>query len=320
MCAMRIFYFLMLPVLLGLCASCQSISTTNYAEKENRRDFTVDAAGGSYTVSMFPRTYSALAGPAFSLVLVSPVLVTEEVLSNSGSASIIPWFNARGVTVWLVRIPAQMQLERFGREILPQVTAAIRKNSNDEHWVMGGVSLGGQAVAQYLHDAPRNATVSGMLVKAAFFLGTGFDYNHPGSFGRRLVAAQDGAQGNLCADDFCSRFFPDLPTRFVASRRRLFDVGGKPVWRDSLDGVQLRGKGVRLMFVNGKIDNVAPSESVYKFYVKTIGDETKNSPDVRFLLPGKMNRHGRDFNHVMTIASDEAASEVLPEVLRWIDL
>jgi pimeloyl-ACP methyl ester carboxylesterase len=317
---MRISQLPMLVVLAGLLASCQSIGTNNYAEKENRRDFTIDAAGDSLTVSMYPRTYSALAGPAFSLVLLSPVLVSDEVLWNSGSASLIPWFNARGVTVWLVHIPAKMSLERFGRDALPQVTTAIRKNSNEENWVMGGVSLGGQAVAQYLHDAPRNATVSGMLVKAAFFLGTGFDYSYPGSFGKRLALAQNGADANLCAADFCRRFFTELAPRIVASRHTLFDAAGKPVWRESLDTVQFPDKGVRVMFVNGKIDNVAPSESVYKFYVKMIGDETKNSPDARFVLPGKMNRHGRDFNHTMTLASDNLASEVLPEIMRWIDL
>ena len=317
---MRISQVLVFVLLAGFFGACQSINTSNYTDKENRRDFTIDAAADSFTVSMYPRTYSALAGPSFSLVLVSPVLVADEVLSASGSTSLIPWFNARGVTVWLVRIPAKMPLERFGRDVLPQVTTAIRKNSNEENWVLGGVSLGGQAVAQYLHDAPRNATVSGMLVKAAFFLGTGFDYSYPGSFGKRLALAQDGTEANLCAADFCRRFFPDLAPRLVASRRALFDSTGKPVWRDNLDSVQLRDKGVRVMFVNGKIDNVAPSESVYKFYVKTIGDETKNSPDARLLIPGKMNRHGRDFNHTMTIASNDLASEVLPEIMRWIDL
>jgi len=166
---------------------CQSISTTNYEEKENRRDFTIDAAGGSYGVSLFPKTYGALAGPSFSLVVVSPVLVGDTVLTNSGKSSLIPWFNARGVAVWLVRIPPGMQLEKFGRQVLPTITAAIRKNSNDAQWVMAGVSLGGQAVAHYLDDAQKNATVSGMLVKAAFFLGTGFDYAYPGSFSRRLA-------------------------------------------------------------------------------------------------------------------------------------
>jgi len=301
-------------------ARCQSISSTNYTDKENQRDFTVDAAGGTYTVSMFPRTFSALAGPAFSLVLVSPMLVADEALYNSGSSSIIPWFNARGVTVWLVRIPPQTALERFGREVLPQVTTAIRKNSNDESWVMAGVSLGGQAVAQYLNDAPRNATVSGMLVKSAFFLGTGFDYSYPGSFTQKLPALQDGAEGNLCAAEFCKRFFASLPPRLVASRKNLFDASGKPVWRNNLDALVLKDKGVRIFFLAGKIDNVAPSESVYKFYVKTIGDERKTSPDFRFMLPGKMNRHGKDFDHGMMIASDALASEILPDILKWIDL
>lgn len=317
---MRIFPVLVLALCALFAARCQSVSSTNYAERENQRDFTVDAAGGTYTVSMFPRTYSALAGPAFSLVLVSPVLVADEALYNSGTASIIPWFNARGVTVWLVRIPAQTQLEKFGRDILPQVTTAIRKNSTDESWVMAGVSLGGQAIAHYLHDAPRNATISGMLVKSAFFLGTGFDYNYPGAFTKRLGSLQDGAEGNLCAAEFCKRFFASLPAKLVASRKNLFDASGKPVWRDTLETVQLQGKGVRIFFLAGKIDNVAPSETVYKFYAKTIGDERKTSPDFRFMLPGKMNRHGKDFDHGMMVASDALASEILPDILKWIDL
>lgn len=259
-------------------------------------------------------------GPGFSLVVVSPILFNDEVLYNSGSTSLIPWFNARGIAVWLVRIPPQMPLDRFGRDILPTITAAIRKNSNDADWVMAGVSLGGQAIAQYLADAQRNATVSGMLVKSAFFLGTGFDYNYPGSFGKRLASAQDGEGKNLCAGDFCKRFFNGIRSDQIVSRKNIFDASGRPVWRDSLEGISFKDKGVRTMFIAGKIDNVAPSESVYKFFVKTIGDETKNSPDVRFLLPGRMNRHSRDFDHAAIVASDDLASDILPEVLNFIDL
>ncbi len=292
---------------------CQSTSTTNYIEKENRRDFSIDASGGSFAVSLFPKTYGALAGPSFSLVLVSPVLVADEALYNSGSASLIPWFNARGVAVWLVRIPPAMALEKFGRDVLPQITTAIRKNSTDSDWAMGGISLGGQAIAHYLNEAPKHATTSGLQVKAAFFLGTGFDYEYPGSFGRRL------AKENLAQAEFCRRFLPGLRPELIAPRQNLV-AGGKNVWRDSLENVSLKDKGVRVMFLAGKIDNVAPSESVYKFFVKTIGDATKNSPDVRFLQPGRMNRQARDYDHGMMIASDELASEVLPDILKWIDL
>ncbi|MCX7633733.1 MAG: hypothetical protein N2Z22_10420 [Turneriella sp.] len=297
-------------------AVCQSISTRNYPEKTNQRDYTLDVAGKSYRVTLFPRTYSAVAGPAFSLVVVSPVLLRDEILYNSGKSSLIPWFNARGVSVWLVRIPAQHNLEKFGREILPQITAAIRKNSADEDWVMAGVSLGGQAIAHYLADAPKNATVSGMLVKAAFFLGTGFDYNYPNSFSRKLAATGP----ELCAKNFCNNHLPGLSADFISERSALFDATGKPIWRDVMDGALLRDKGVRLFFLTGKIDNVAPSESVYPFYTKVLGDERRVSPDCRFMQPGRMNRHGRDFDHTLMVASDELAEEVLPEILRWINL
>jgi len=306
--------FLFLLALCSICTfGCQSVSTANYSEKENSRNFSIDAAGGSYAVSLFPKTYGALAGPSFSLVLVSPVLVADEALYNSGSSSVIPWFNARGIAVWLVRIPPQTSLERFGRDVLPQITAAIRKNSTDSDWVMAGISLGGQAVAHYLNDAPKHATITGMQVKAAFFLGTPFDYEYPGSFGRRL------AKENLAPADFAKRFTPELRAAFVSPRASLISAG-KPVWRDSLESVSLKEKGVRVIFTAGKIDNVAPSESVYKFYVKTIGDATRNSPDYLFLQPGRMNRYGRDYDHGMMIASDDLASEVLPDILKWIDL
>jgi len=301
--------------------SCQSASTTNYtstspgagAATENSRNFSIDAGGATYQVSLFSKTYGALAGPAFSLVLVSPVLVSDEVLYNSGSSSIIPWFNSRGVAVWLVRIPPQSAIEKFGRDILPQVTSAIRKNSNDSDWVMGGISLGGQAIIHYLQNAPQHATVTGMQVKAAFFLGTPFDYDYAGSFGRRL------AKENLAPADFARRFAPGLKASLISPRQNLF-AAGKPVWSDSLQNISVKDKGVRIFFLAGKIDNVAPSESVYKYFVKTIGDETKNSPDVRFMQPGRMNRHALDFDHGMMVASDELADDILPEILRWLDL
>ncbi|MFZ5629946.1 MAG: hypothetical protein ACOY5B_12510 [Spirochaetota bacterium] len=307
------------PVLLVFVVffiACQSTSTTNYTGKTNQRNFTIDASGSSYEVTLFPRTYSALAGSSFGLVLVSPVLLRDEVLYNSGTSSVIPWFNARGISVWLVRIPPRANLEQFGRDTLPVVTAAIRKNSNDDAWVLGGVSLGGQAIAHYLAEAPRNATVSGMLVKAAFFLGTGFDYNYPDSFARRLAAAP----ADLCSGKFCENYMPGMPPLLIQPKSALFDTKGKPVWRDTIDGALVRGKGVRLFIAAGKIDNVAPSEAVYRFYTQALGDETKNSPEMRFLQPGRMNRHAADFNHTMMVASDALASDILPEIVRWIDL
>lgn len=316
---MRAFCLPVAPVLLTLVmtlTSCQSASTTNYPEKNNQRNFTIDASGSSYSVTLFPRTYSALAGSSFGLVLVSPVLLKDEILYNSGSSSLIPWFNARGISVWLVHVPTQTNLEQFGRETLPVVTAAIRKNSNDDAWVMGGVSLGGQAIAHYLADAPRNATVSGMLVKAAFFLGTGFDYNYPDSFTRRLTAVP----AELCSGKFCENYFPGMTAAFIQPKSALFDARGNAVWREAIDGASVRGKGVRLFIASGKIDNVAPSEAVYRFYTQASGDERKVSADLRFLQPGRMNRHTADFNHTMMVASEALASDILPEILRWIDL
>jgi len=307
---------LIAPITLLLVhVACQSASTTNDPPNINQRNFTVDTPTGSVAVTLFPRTYRALAAPAFGLVLVSPVILHDEVLYNSGSASIIPWFNARGIAVWLVRIPPQTNLEQFGRETLPVVTAAIRKHSTDDDWVMGGVSLGGQAVAHYLADAPRNATVSGMLVRAAFFLGTGFDYNYPNSFTRRLAAQP----ANLCATNFCQNYFPGMAAAMIQPKAALLDRKGKPVWSDTMNGAALRDKGVRLFVTAGKIDNVAPSEASYRFYAQALGDERKVSQDIRFLQPGRMNRHAADFNHSMMVASPELAADVLPEILRWLD-
>lgn len=294
--------------------SCQSVSTTNYPGKLNQRDFTVDVLG-THTVTLFPRTYGALAGPSFGLVLVSPVLFNDEILYNSGTSSIIPWFNARGISVWLVRIPPRQNLAKFGREVLPQITTAIRKNSNDDVWVMGAISLGGQAVYHYLADAPRNATVSGMLVKAAFFFGTGFDYNYPNSFTRKLIAAPE----DICSAKFCENFFPGVAYSFIRNKSALLDTQGKPIWSEVLDGAALKDKGVRLFLTAGKIDNVAPSEAVYRFYVQALGDERKVSRDIRFLQPGRMNRHGVDFNHSMMVASGELADHILPELVRWLE-
>jgi hypothetical protein len=64
---------------------------------------------------------------------------------------------------------------------------------------------------------------------------------------------------------------------------------------------------------------VAPSESVYKFYVKTAGSEVKNIPGVLFKQPGRMNRHAINFDHGALIASPELAADVLPEIFNWLD-
>jgi pimeloyl-ACP methyl ester carboxylesterase len=303
-----------------MALSCQSVSTTNYPENLNRREYLVDAPGGKYKVSHFPKTYSAVLGPSFSLVVVSPVLFTDEILYNSGSSSTIPWFNARGVDVWYVHVPPHMNLEKFGREVLPQVTIAIRKNSANSEWVMAGISLGGQAVAHYLADAPRHATISGISFKSAFFLGTGFDYVYPDSFTVRLKDQLAANPNDPCAADFCARNYGAIGVRHISAPSNLADETGAPVWRESMKTVSLRECGVRLMFIAGKIDNVAPSETVYKYFAQTIGDATRNSTAFIFKQPGRMNAQTRDYDHSMLLASDDLQSEILPEILRWIEM
>lgn len=188
-------------VVLVLCtltlSRCQSSSTTNYPDEKIGRVFSIDTMGSAYSVRLFPKTYSATLSRSFSLVLVSPVLVKDEILYNSTSSSLIPWFNSRGVSVWLVKIPAHTRLDYFGTAVLPQIASSIQQNSTEENWVMGGVSLGGQAIAHYLQKADENATATGMRVDAVFFLGTGFDYAYPSSFARVL-------KDQLKSDDFCA--------------------------------------------------------------------------------------------------------------------
>ena len=308
-------------VALAKCAmACASTSTTNFPEKVNRRDFMVDVQGGQYSISLFPKTYSALMGSSFSLILLSPVLVKDDALYNSGSASIIPWFNARGISVWLIRVKNDVSLEKFGQSILPEILTSVRKNSNDGDWVIGGISLGGQAVAHYLAEAPKHSASTGMTFKAAFFLGTPFDYNYPGAFGKRLANANDGERKNLCSADFCDRFFKGFHENLIVSKKDLHDQAGKPLWNDILSPTLMRGKGVRIFFLAGKIDNVAPSESLYAMFSKTIPKETENSPDARFLQPGYLNRMSRDFNHADMIAGEALCDDVLPEILKWINL
>jgi poly(3-hydroxyalkanoate) synthetase len=318
--------FLILAALfLAASLRCQSISTANYTTTqvevkgqkrvvtENCRNFVIEAGDGTFKVSLFPRTYNTLVGPEYSLLLVSPVLLSDEVLYDSGSSSIIPWFNSRGVSVWLVRIPPQTPLDKFGREVLPEINVAIRKNSKDRNWVLGGVSLGGQAIAHYLHDAPKHELNTQMRVHSAFFLGTGFDYEYPGAFGRIL------AKENMTPAEFQRRFAPGIKLEHIASRANLF-VGGKPVWSDALSGINLKDKGVRVLFLAGKIDDVAPSESVYKFFVKTAGSEIRNVPGVLFMQPGRMNRHSINFDHGSMVASPELAADILPEIFEWLDI
>ncbi|HRP69148.1 MAG TPA: hypothetical protein PLY93_06420 [Turneriella sp.] len=299
--------------LLFLFLHCRSTSTTHYNEEENHRTFSIDAAEKSYKVSLFSKTYSALLSPSFSLVLVSPVLVDDSLLYKGNTPTVIPWFNARGVSVWLVHVPPQTPLKKFGATVMPQITKAIRKNSTEKKWVMGGVSLGGQAMAHYLVDAKKHAQESGMDVSAAFFLASPFDYAYPSSFGRRLSSK------SIDIKNMRTRFLPQIPADLVTELHNLFD-GANPVWSETVDPIDATKNHLRLFFTAGKIDNVAPTESVYKFYTQTIGGNTKNSPDIRLLIPGRMNNYKEDYDHAMMITSEALVDEVLPEILRWINL
>ncbi|MCS6983801.1 MAG: hypothetical protein NZM25_01565 [Leptospiraceae bacterium] len=266
--------------------------------------FTYKTEGGHEgEILYFPRTYAG--GENYQMVITSPVIFDEKIL-YAGRDSFINFFTLRGVSVYLVRKKPSIGLRQYGQDFLKAALIELRKKSAQENWVLGGISMGGIGVLYYLMQEEKAGRLARRVDKV-FFLGTGFDYNYPGSVAEKTAGANDRfcvENPVLCENLFGEKNLPLYPAEFVHLRKdQIVAARNEEALRDIVPGA---------IFIGGKIDNFAPSESIFPIY--NLYGRKQAKGNVRFYQASEVNFYQKDFHHMDLFRYSEAFSKLYEEL------
>jgi hypothetical protein len=229
-----------------------------YARPTHPRTFDPEVAcadAGRLLVTFHGATHRAK-GERPPVVLFEPLAVSRALLDRGADGGLVPYLNYRGFPVWVVfaEAPAGVTTRALGA-CFAQAVVAIARVTHAPRVDVGGVSLGGQVAAHAL------ASLGDVALDRVFFYAAGLDYAYPGSFLDALADRRGAPLADACGG--CARWLAGagpadlgvLPPRGADEALPLAErFPGVPAAR------------APALFVNGKIDGLAPSESVYPVY------------------------------------------------------
>jgi pimeloyl-ACP methyl ester carboxylesterase len=264
----------------------------------------------SMRATYFPATTPRAGRRSVPLVVVEPLLFRRELLyaGPGPSGGLISYLEGEGFSIWLLWSAAPPPSARiFGREVADGIES-IGRETGIRRFDLLGLSLGAEGALRALE--PLMAAETTVAIRRAAFLGGGFDFAYPGSFGSRIAAIRGGPASALCtldADVDCTRDFrtPRAAAGWLASLPPADDDALAPS-RERFAFVT-RLTRVPVLFVNGKADGIAPSESMFPLYTLWGSDEPSASAVPKLLfLAGRENALGWDFDHFELFADDRA--------------
>jgi pimeloyl-ACP methyl ester carboxylesterase len=268
----------------------------------------------------FPPTAPRAGRRDVPLVMVEPILFRRELLYSAGRG-IIPYLQAEGFPVWLVWLDAAPPpgARAYSRGIAETV-ATIARETGIRRFDFMGLSLGAEAALHALE--PMTAPASTVEIRRVVFLGGGFDFAYPHSFAARTAGIRGGPATALCSldgDVDCARDF-NAP-RAAAPLLGFLPAADEDALAPARERFSFvtRVTRVPVLFVAGKIDGIAPSESIFPLYTLWGSD----APDPRsvpklFFLAGRENALGWEFDQLDLFAGDHAP-DVWDHLARWLE-
>jgi pimeloyl-ACP methyl ester carboxylesterase len=300
-----------------VAASCAHPASERDLEAHTLRNGDALPVHATYFAARTPRAHERRT----PIVVVEPILFRRELLyAGPDGGGLVSSLRDEGFAVWLVgaSAPALPDARALGRGIAQMVTEIARETGVRSFDLIGS-SLGSEA-ALYALDR-LTAPDSPVSVRCAAFVGGGFDFAYPNSFARREAHVGPGEASRLCtqADD------PGCMREFHRPADAMPWLGAlPPVAADDLEPSDARFAFVRgfshlpVLFVTGKSDGIAPSESAFPLY-EHWGADARDSRAVPklFFQAGLENELGRDLDHFELFAGRDA-SRVAHIVARWL--
>ncbi|NBU96974.1 MAG: hypothetical protein EBS19_01975 [Spirochaetia bacterium] len=324
------FFLILLTIYLVNCTSYQIIKEEDW-EKNKRsvttkignlivRSFEVEQSKGA--VLLFDPIFVKKENlhPSLNLPMVpsdktylSNYTIYEEInYPDKCRGVLIPYLNKRGYSVYLVS-PENLDnfsLKKIGQEGLKDVIAEIK----DENIILGGVSLGGQAIAYYL----ASANISPKIQKA-FFMGTGLDYKYSGSLINQIEKVSKKEENIKCKisekDNLCNRLVNSLAIEKAHPRRAITYPNMIPVLeKDPSLFSGITNQNLEVLVIYGKLDSVSPEESILGLFFNGWGKGFV----LNYLEASTSSNFGHDYDHFDLFYHKSAESEIYSVIGNWI--
>jgi len=251
--------------------------------------------GGSLAMHAIAFPPRATMHPArVPLVIVEPTVWRRELLLRDGG--LVASFEDAGFPVWLVGCDADVPPDAPTLAIgIAHAVGAVARAARVDRVDVLALGFGGPAAMLALE--PLTSPSSPVHVGRVAFLGAPFDEAYENSFARRVAAVRGGRAIALCTltdGTACDRMFRD--------RRAVFWLGALPP-ADPTETQPARERfpfvarfaDLPVLFVVGKRDGIAPSESVFPVFTLW-GSEARDPGSVSkgFFIAGRENEFRDD--------------------------
>jgi hypothetical protein len=253
------------------------------------------------------------------LVLVEPILFRRELLLEDDG--LVATLEDAGFSVWLVGADADVPPDaRTCATGIARSIGSVARAATVDHVDVVSLGLSGAATLGAL--AALDEPGSPVHVTKLALVGTPLDEAYPGSFASRTRMVAGGPASALCGLDGgtgCTRAFRDpgaapwlgaLPPAEPDAAKRA---------RERYPQVP-RFESTSVLFLAGKLDGVAPTESLFPvFEAWGSGLETGGTAvHKRFFIAGLENSLGRDFDGFALLARQDGAGAVWDQLIAFL--
>jgi hypothetical protein len=252
--------------------------------------------------------------PSDKTYLSAHTIYKEVYFPSKKRGTLIPYLNKRGYTVYLISPESitNFSLKKSGTDAMREVITEIEKNETSI--ILGGISLGGQAIAHYLSSGKISSNI-----QKVFFLGTGLDYKYSGSLVNQFEKVSKKDENYFCKisekDNFCNRFVTSLAIEKNHPRRALTYPNVLPVLeKDPLQFNEMTTQNIDILVVYGKLDGVSPEEAVLAPFFKGWGKGFSLS----YFEASTASDLGHDYDHFDLFYHPNAQKEIYSVIANWI--
>jgi hypothetical protein len=234
---------------------------------------------------------------------------TIEIDYNESYPTLITSFQKNGFDVLLVKYNIITTATR--PEIIAKLIDTISEKYPNKDIILGGLSLGGQYPALSLKH------LSKAKIKKIFFIGTGLDYNYPGSL------LEKSSKVNPKGDTICNYKDPkNLCNQYLSSiyiDKRNRNTINYPIKIPQLEknptlfSDHLFHKDIPIFLIYGKVDGISPEESILNFFLNN-----KKFKNIQFLEGSTANFLSKDYDHFDLFLEPRAEKELYKPLMDWI--
>lgn len=267
-------------------------------------------------VTGFPATHTS-AVRREPVVVVSPMLLAPRVLFRGHEGGLVSYLNFQGHPVYLVGFEAPSCDEAAASRAFAKMVREVSQRTREPVVHVVGASLGAPVVVRAVGLlADEGASPVGRVA----LVGAGLDYAYPGSFVARERAHLGGPAAYLCESPASCRKLsrqPEVLREHLAVLPNDAPLLFAPT-SARYPGLERRREPV--LFVVGKADGIAPSESSYPVFLAW-GSATPDAARAtkHFFLAARENGLGDDYDHAELFAGPEAEGEVFAKVAEFLE-